>query len=386
MSDNKQLKSIAVVGYHGEWLLVIVSALLCFGALMVVSAGVSVGHELRWSRFWTDVSLRRVFFVPVVWLVLAIVGKLDYRRWLWNEERFWRSPIVYLMMFSVGLLVLVLAIGTEVNGAKRWLVFGPEEFGLRFQPSELAKWVTMIFLAGLPCQMGSKMQEFWKGFIIGLGTLSVVVALIGLEDFGTAALVGCVGIVVLIVGGVKLRHLLVLIPLAALVFYVLVYRVPYRWERVTAYFGDENCQASYQASQSVMAIGSGGLWGSGLGNGTIKLGYVPEPTTDFIFSVIAEELGFIGCAIVVGLFIGLIICALVTIRRASDRLGRLLAIAIMGTIGAQALMNLMVVTDLAPTKGIALPFVSAGGSGLVVTAVATGVLISIARRGKKVTN
>ena len=127
-----------------------------------------------------------------------------------------------------------------------------------------------------------------------------------------------------------------------------------------------------------MAIGSGGLGGRGLGNGSIKMGWLPEDTTDFVFAIIGEELGLAGCALVIGLFAALMICAIMIVRRSHGQLGRLTAIGIAGTIGAQAVMNLMVVTGLAPTKGIALPFVSAGGSGLVMTAIATGILINIA--------
>ena len=129
-------------------------------------------------------------------------------------------------------------------------------------------------------------------------------------------------------------------------------------------------------------IASGGIWGKGLGNGTMKFGWVPEDTTDFVFAIIGEELGFVGCAIVIGLFVALIFCGILIVNRASDPLGMFLAVAITGTIGAQAVMNLMVVTSLAPTKGIALPFISAGGSGLLLTAMAAGVLVNVAKHGR----
>jgi len=177
---------------------------------------------------------------------------------------------------------------------------------------------------------------------------------------------------------------LILLPLAVLAFYLLVYCEPYRWERVVAYFQDapngQFSDTAYQARQSIMAIGAGGIWGCGLGKGTIKCGYLPEDTTDFIFAVIGEELGLAGCIIVIFLFAFLLLCSLAILKRCPDRMGQLLVIAISGTICAQALMNLLVVTGMAPTKGIALPFVSAGGSGLVITAMAAGVLMNIARQ------
>jgi cell division protein FtsW len=161
-----------------------------------------------------------------------------------------------------------------------------------------------------------------------------------------------------------------------------VYCNDYRWSRVQAYLdadGEHQARA-YHASQSVMAIGSGGVWGKGLGYGTTKLGWVPEDTTDFVFTVIGEELGLVGCGMVIGLFLAFIAVTLHVYWRAPDSLARYLTVAIGGTVAAQAAMNLLVVTGLAPTKGIALPFVSAGGTGLVITAAAVGVLINIARQ------
>ncbi len=384
--DEGQL--IGRKGYQGVWLMIIISALLCLGALMVFSAGASVDQQIDLRRFWKYATMRRVAFVPIVWVVLAISSCFNYRRWVVNEKSIWLSPILYLLLFSVVLLALVLipGIGTEVNQSRRWLKFGPAEYSLTFQPSELAKWCMVMFLAGYSVYRKEKIRQFWGGFVPGCAVLILVVGLIGVEDFGTAALVGAMGVVVLLVGGVRWWHLLVLVPLAAAAFYVLVYCNEYRWSRVLAYWqgsdGSNEMASAYHAQQSIMAIGAGGIWGLGLGNGTIKFGWVPEDTTDFVFAVISEELGLVGCGIVIGLFILLLVCSMIIVRRAPDTLGKLLGVAIAGMIGAQAVMNLMVVSGLAPTKGIALPFVSAGGTGLVITAVATGVLVNIARQGR----
>ena len=368
-------------------LVVVISALLCLGALMVFSAGASLDQEINWREFWRYTSVKRVLFVPVVWVLLAVVGRLDYRRWVVNVAHLRRSPILWLEAVALVMLVLVLipGIGTEVNYSRRWLRFGPEGYGLQFQPSELGKWVTVIMLAGYVWWRGEAIREFRRGFLPGCVLLMVVVGLIGVEDFGTAALVAAVGIAVLLVGGVRWWHLLVLVPVAAAAFYVLVYQNDYRWARVLAYWQDgaETADTAYQAKQSVMAIAAGGIWGVGLGNGTIKLGWLPEDTSDFIFAVIGEELGLVGCAMVIGLFMALMVCSMIVVHRARDRLGMLLATAVAGMIGGQVAMNLLVVTHMAPTKGIALPFVSAGGSGLVMTAMAAGVLVNVARQGRK---
>jgi len=369
---------------QGTWMIIIVSALLCLGALMVFSAGSGLDQKIEIKRFWEYSTMRRIAFVPIVWVILALVSQLNYRRWVISEKRFWVSPLVIVTAISILLLIAVLipGVGTAVNESRRWLRFGP----ITFQPSELAKWTTVMFLAAFCCKMGEDMRNFKTGFLPALGFLGLVVALIGKEDFGTAALVGAVGTMVLYAGGVRWWHLLLLIPLAGIAFYLLVYCDAHRWGRVLAFLygahaGDE-MPSAYHAQQSIMAIGSGGFWGTGLGQGTIKQGWLPEDTTDFIFAIICEELGFFGAALVIGLFISLMLCCMKIVHQAADPLARLLAIAISTMIGTQAVMNLTVVTGLAPTKGIALPFVSAGGSGLIMTALATGVLVSIARQKK----
>ncbi len=381
------------VGAVGTTLLMIVSGLLCLGALMVYSAGATVMQEVDWLEFWRYTTGRRVAMVPVVWLVLAIVSHLNYRRFVINERYFGWSPALWFMIVSLIMLgaVLIPGVGTEVNASRRWLKFGPAEYGLTIQPSELAKWTVVMFLAGYCWLTGTRMREFKRGFVLPMGVLVTVVGLIGVEDFGTAALVGAVGMMVLLVGGMRWWYPLLLLPLAGLAFYFMVYCNAYRWDRVRAFLhNEETAQAGeqepasvYHLRQSKMALGSGGLWGVGLGKGKVKLGYLPEDTTDFVFAVIGEELGLAGCALVIGLYMGLMVCSMVIVHRARDRLGMLLAIGISATMGAQAVMNLMVVTGLAPTKGIALPFVSAGGSGLMLTAISAGVLINIARSEEK---
>jgi len=371
----------------GGTLMIIVSALLCLGALMVFSAGAGIDQRLDWRHFWRYSTLRRVAFVPAAWLVLAVLSRCDYRRWLLRESRWWLSPVVGLLVWSVVLLVLVLipGVGSPRHDSYRWLQFSPGGIEITFQPSELAKWSVLIFLAAYAVRQGPRLREFARGFLPACGVLLLVVGLIGKEDFGTAALIGAMGAVVLLVAGVRWWHLALLIPVAALGFYLLVYCNDYRWARVVAFLegadGGRAQGGAYQARQSITAIASGGLWGKGLGAGAMKLGWIPEDTTDFVFAVVGEELGFAGCALLVALFVALLFCSMAIAHRAPDRLGLLLTVGIAGAIGAQAVMNLAVVTGLAPTKGIALPFVSAGGSGLILTAMATGILVNIARQG-----
>ncbi|MCK4629764.1 MAG: FtsW/RodA/SpoVE family cell cycle protein, partial [Sedimentisphaerales bacterium] len=211
---TKELKNSEGAAELGGWLILFISGLLCLGALMVFSAGASLDQQIDLKHFWRYSTLRRVAFVPVVWLVLAVVSRCGYRRWLINERQFWLSPVVFLMGLSIVLLVLVLipGVGTEVNSSMRWLVLGGGRYGLRFQPSELAKWITVMFIAVYGAQRQDKIREFWRGFMPVCAVLMLVVGLIGKEDFGTAVLVGACGVMVMLVGGVRWWHLLVLVP------------------------------------------------------------------------------------------------------------------------------------------------------------------------------
>ena len=372
---------------EAAWIMVAISSLLCLGALMVYSAGATVDRQIDYSKFWQYTTLRRIVFVPIVLLVLAVASRMNYRIFLINEKRFWLSPVILYLIISLVFLLMSLVKGlggVETNYSSRWLIL----FGIKFQPSELVKWMTVFFLSGWLVYNQENVGKFWKGFVPGFGVLGLMCGLIGKEDFGTAALLGLVGTVLLLTGGVKARYLLLLVPIAVAGFYFGVYKVEYRWERVLAHFdpsklADAASDARYQGDQSVMAISVGGLYGTGLGQGLVKLGWLPEDTTDFIFAIIAEELGFVGCVIIVGLYLMLVFQGLRMIKKCECAIGKLIGLSVTAMISCQALINLFVVSGMAPTKGIALPFISAGGTGLVVTALAYGVLINVARTSTK---
>ncbi|MCH9022238.1 MAG: cell division protein FtsW [Planctomycetes bacterium] len=382
---NKEIES-----NQGVWLFIIVTGLLCLGGLMVFSAGAGLDQRIDLKHFWRISTLRQVVLIPVVWLVMLAMSRLNYRRLVVNERQFWLSPIVFALGAAVVLLVLVLipGIGSEVNHSRRWLKIGSGDNQLTFQPSELAKWTLVMFLAVYGAYRQEKIKDFMTGFLPAIIPVALVLVLIGKEDFGTAALLGVVCGVILWVAGVKGRHLVSLVPLVALAFYLLVYCNEYRWGRVLVYFQGSGSGAelagAYQGRQAIMAIGSGQFTGAGLGQGTIKLGWLPEGTTDFIFAVIAEELGFLGVCLVIGLFIAMLVCSMFIVHQSKERLPELLGLAIATLIGGQAAMNLCVVAGLLPTKGISLPFISAGGSGLLLSAAATGILINIARQNQSI--
>ena len=365
-----------------NWLAVVVIGLMLLGVVMVYSASAGADSQPNWRHFWRYASLRQAAFVPIAVLAMLLASWWPLPWWR-ISNRNWISPATVLFAFTLLLLILVLipGIGVEVNHARRWLRLGAEGYKLGFQPSELAKISLVILLAAFYSKPATQSRSFWRGFIPGALVTALVACLVATADFGTGALLAVVGVLVMAAAGVRLLHLLTLLPPAALAFYRFVYCVPGRWQRLTSFLDPQAhlSDLNYQAWQSKLAIASGGWRGLGLGHGVQKHGYLPEDTTDFIFAIIGEELGFIGCAMVIAAFIILLILAGKIALRAPNVLGRLLAFGLAATIGLQAAIHIGVDLAVLPTKGISLPFVSAGGSGLLLMAVAAGLIMSVAR-------
>ena len=358
-----------------NWLAVVVVGLMLLGVVMVYSAGANPEREPNWGQFWKYASLRQVVFGPLAVLVMLLGSRVPMR-W-WRIGRYGISLSTVLLAVAVAGLVLVLvpSIGVEVNQARRWLRLGADGYGVGFQPSELAKIALVIFLAAFYARPGAKAREFWRGFVPGAVAVGTVACLIAKEDFGTGALVAVVGGLMMAAGGVRLWWLGSLVGPGAAGFYFLVYLEPKRWERLTAFWNE----VGYQLQQSKIAIGSGGWGGLGLGRGVQKYGYVPEDTTDFVFAIIGEELGLIGCGLVVVAFVILLMLAVKIVGQASSKLGRLMAFGLAMMIGLQAGMHIGVDIGALPAKGISLPFVSAGGTGLVLMGLAAGLIMSAGR-------
>jgi cell division protein FtsW len=376
---------IAEIKYKSlaDYIAIVVMLLMAIGTVFVFSAGANVGRELDFYRFYDMSSLRQILFFPIACLVMYIVSCLDYHRF--SLENGWlKSLTSYLLILSMALLIIVLipSLGTEVNRARRWLRIPVGPIVISFQPSELAKWTAVFFLAAVCDKFGDEIKLYWKRFVPVCAVIAVMVGLIVLEDFGTAAFVALLAFVMLIVAGVKWWHILTPLPFGIIGFFVVLIHSPSRMHRIVAYFKPEQWADSiaYQANQSLNAIGSGGLWGKGLGAGICKYGHLPEDTTDFIFAIIGEELGFVGTAAVIAMFIILVILGIFVVVRCRDRFGQLLAGGIVFTIALQAALNIGVVTVVLPTKGIPLPFVSAGGTSMLLSSAAVGVLLNIARQ------
>jgi cell division protein FtsW len=303
-----------------------------------------------------------------LWLAL----RTDYRR----LEKF----VLPFLGLSVLLLVLVLlpGLGVSVNGSRRWLRLGP----LSFQPAELAKLALVVYLAAFLARKRDELGEFWRGMVPPLavgGTLAALV--LAQPDLGSCLTLLVLTVGLLFLAGAPTRSLALLVGPALSLAALAVWLAPYRMRRVFAFLDpwQDPRGSGFQIIQSWLALGGGGLTGRGIGESKQKLFYLPEAHTDFIFAVLGEELGFLGAAAVVVLFAVLVWRGLRIGIRAADPFGAYLALGITVLVATQTLVNLGVVTGMLPTKGLPLPFLSFGGSALLMTMLATGMLLNISQ-------
>jgi cell division protein FtsW len=366
-----------------DMIAIVILFLMATGAVMVFSAGASLGHEFDLRHFYDFPGLRQIMFFPIAVVILFIASVPDYRFWRFRS-RWYACPTVWLLVISIALVIAVLvpSLGTAVNQARRWLRIPLGPVSISFQPSEMAKWVMVFFMAGVCAKSGPEIKLYWKRFLPLCILIGLVCGLVVIEDFGTAAFITLISFTMLIIAGVKWWHVLTLLPVGAVGFIAALIQTPHRMQRLAAFLHPEwfGASVAYQANQSLIAIGSGGLWGKGLGQGISKYGHLPEDTTDFIFAIVGEELGLVGTLGVITLFILFVCLGLAVVIRCRDPFGRLLAAGIVLTIGVQAALNIGVVTVVLPTKGIPLPFVSAGGTSMLLSSAAVGVLLNIAAR------
>jgi cell division protein FtsW len=293
--------------------------------------------------------------------------------------KFWASISMWLLLFSAALLILVLipSIGHEVGGARRWLKLG--NFGL--QPSELAKYSVIIFLSRWLSYHQEQIKSFTRGFLPPIMILGFIVGMILIEpDLGTSLALGVVGLILLFVAGVRIRYLLSLFFISLPILYYFIADVPYRRARILAFLDPwkDPKGVGFQIIQSFIALGSGGWTGVGLGESRQKLFYLPEAHTDFIFSIIGEELGFVGAVIVCLAFLILFILGFRIVLKMNDLTGHLMGLGIVSFLALQTLVNIGVVTGTLPTKGLPLPFISFGGSSLVLSMAGIGILMNLA--------
>jgi cell division protein FtsW len=297
---------------------------------------------------------------------------IDYR-----HLRPWAKPLL-LVTFGLLLLVLIPELGRSSFGARRWFRLGP----VSFQPSEFAKLTMMIYVADFLARKRQVITSFRQGFLpimLILGAMAVLI--LQQPDFGNVVLIGAITMVMIFVGGVRFGHLLSIGLLCLPAIYLLVFKVPYRLRRIVAFLDpwQDSLGVGFQLSQSQIALGSGGVTGVGLGQSAQKLLYLPAAHTDFILSIVGEELGLLGSVSVVALFGMLIWFGARIVRYTHDPFGFYLGVGIVTMLGLQAVVNIGVSIGALPTKGLPLPFISYGGSSLMFNMMAVGLLLNISR-------
>lgn len=340
---------------------------MALGMVMLYSAAMvqKGAHFMMMQALWGGIGL----------VACAFMASVDYRRW--RSKKIWKNLSVYIFVIAVVLVFLVLAFGTVRNHSRRWLIYGP----FSFQPSEAAKLALILFLAWYAEHYQRFMGTFWKGIVAPMAFTGLLLVPIFVEpDRGTTILLGTLACAMLVMGGARWWHL-ALPALCGVLF--LVYSISndsLRSDRVRAWLNPEKYQTTiaYQQWQSIIAVGHGGVEGLGLGNGRGKMGFLPENQTDFIYSVVAEELGFYASLLVVLAFAVFVLCGVYIAWHADNLFGFLIASGITLLIGIQSFINMGVVTNLIPNKGMTLPFMSYGGSNLLMTLTMVGLLLSVA--------
>jgi cell division protein FtsW len=363
---NGMLKKIAKCD---QVVLLIVTALTCCGVVMVFSASAVMADKRYGDAFYF--LKRQGGFAAVGMVVMFVVMGIDYH--VWKKLAGWALLCSLLLL----VVVLVPGLGGSAGGASRWIALPA---GFRFQPSEMAKIALILFMAYSLEKKGERVRALGAGFVSYMIVLVLLLLLLLKQpDLGTAVTLFLVAFAMLFVAGVRLSYIVSVILLSLPFLYYLVAGVAYRRRRFMAFLDpwQDPRNSGFQIIQSWLALGSGGLFGQGLGAGKQKLFYLPEAHTDFILAVIGEELGFVGVTVIISLFAVLVQRTLCIAMAARDTFGRFLALGIGVLVGIEAVFNIGVVTGLFPTKGLALPFVSYGGSSLVVSLFAMGVLLSI---------
>lgn len=373
---NKQAKSVEATGQYDYWLLAVVSMLLLLGTVMVYSASFRVPDEVL------DDTSSYYLWRHLLWLGLGLAGmyvvmRIDYHHW----RRFSIAGMVLVLVLLLAVLVLPSNLAPSIAGAKRWLNVVGDSW--RMQPSELAKVALILYAAHWLSSKGDKVRNFYYGLMPFALTLGVLVALImGEPDLGTSLIIGAIGLIMFFVAGANILHLLAGLSLATVSFMALALTAAYRLDRFKAYFNpfaDPN-NSNYHIRQALMGLGSGGIFGRGLGMSQQKFFWLPTVNTDSIFAVVGEELGLVGASLVVILFLMFAWRGFRTAFHAPDGFGRLIGVGITTYIVAQAFLNIAVITNTVPFTGVPLPFISYGGSSLMVTLIALGLLLNVSRQ------
>ena len=347
---------------YDDTLLVTVLVLVIAGLVLLTSISAYNGNVKFHDSFY---YLKKQGFATGLGLVgMAVVSRIDYHRWI---------PLAvpgYLLSILLG--VAVLLFGEEYNGSKRWLSLGP----VSFQPSEFAKVAVIVFLSWLIEKNIKKMGKF-KSIVLTMLTILPIVGLVGASNLSTAIIILGIGAVMIFTASPKYLQFFWMIAGGAGFMTIFLALESYRLERIAIWRNPEKYEKGYQTLQGLYAIGSGGLFGRGLGNSVQKLGFLPEAQNDMIFSIICEELGLVGAGILIGVFLILIWRFFVIAAKAEDLTGALIATGAMAHMMIQIILNIAVVTNSIPNTGITLPFISYGGTSAVFLLLEMGLVLSV---------
>lgn len=364
-------------------LFITVLILLSLGVIMVLSA--SAPSALSSTGKSYTYFVKQFIFAVIGVILMLFISKIDYR---FYKKYYW---VVYVFSCAILLLVLVPGLGKEVKGATRWINVP----GLgQFQPSEITKIGLIIFYAGYLTDHKDELKDFWRGFVKSLVFLLPPLAILYLvqNHFSVCLVIGAVSVVMMLMAGCRVLHFIGtgIAGGAAVALYLVKGMTgstdSFRLDRIKTFLDpwSDATGTGYQMIQSLYAIGSGGLFGVGLGNSKQKYLYIPEPQNDFIFAIVAEELGFVGCVAIILLFAIFVWRGIVISMKAPDMFGSLLAVGITTLVAVQAIINIAVVTASIPTTGMSLPFFSYGGTALVILLASVGILLNVSRAGSKV--
>lgn len=353
---------------YNKLLLLAVILISLFGLLMIYSSS-NIWAEYKYNDPYKYLKSQAIFLI-IGYILMIIISKFPYQ----NYKKL--ANIIFLTCTIMLILVLIPGIGTVRNGSRSW--FGIGSLGL--QPSEFTKLGLIIFTSKYLANNTKELKNIKKGVLPILGVLLLIFGLIMLEpDFGTGVVIVMTIIVLLFISGVKMNFFIKIGILGLIGVIVLILIAPYRLERIVSFINPwtDPLGSGFQIIQSLYAIGPGGLLGLGFGNSIQKHFYLPEPQTDFIFAIISEEFGFLGVLIISTLFITIIYSGLKISMRCQDNFGKFLAFGITFGLAFQTILNLMVVVGLLPVTGVTLPFLSYGGSSLLISLINIGILLNI---------
>ncbi len=352
-------------------------ALIVFGLIMIASAGVAYSQTRFDDQYY---FFKHQLFYGVIpgLIILYLFQKIDYHYWKKAGALFFLTSLVLLV------LVFIPGVGTKVYGASRWIQLGP----LSFQPSEMTKLAIILYLAAwLESKGWSRIRDFFEGLLPFLAVTGLVGFLIIKQpDAGTLGIITLTAMTIYFIAGAKISHIFSLVIAGLVGLIIIIKMAPYRLNRFLVFLNPETDiqGAGYQINQALLAIGSGGIFGVGLGHSRQKFSYLPEPVGDSIFAIIGEELGMVGAIALVSFFVILAIKGLKITKNAPDNFGKLVAGGITSWVIIQAFINIAAISGIIPLTGVPLPFISYGGTSLVFLMAGMGILINISKQTKNI--